>query len=120
MRNDLMINRMVAARDSNRIQVNNTAITRPILAMSDLIRAIKSINSNPTHPGIYNLASFTKTVGEIAYEVATELSLDIEHGAPTPAYDFMMDTTKFSATYDFVFQADLGSIINSIIYETTN
>lgn len=118
MRDDLMINKMYASRESGKIQVNNTAIDRPILALSDLVRAVQAIIADPDHPGIYNLASFTKTVGEIAYEVATTLDLEIEHTPPTPAYDFAMDTTKFQEQYNFMFQADLQSILTSLKNET--
>lgn len=120
VREDLMINRMYSLKDTGKIQVNNTAITRPILAISDLVRAVKAIIEGEDRPGIYNLASFTKTVGEVAFEVATRYSVDIEHTPPTPAYDFTMDTSKFQDTYNFMFQADLTSILTSLENETIN
>jgi len=120
MRWDLMINKMYQSAGNGVIEVANPQITRPILGMGDLVRAIQAIIKDPKHPGIYNLKSFSKTIGEIGQEVALELGTDLETIDPAPAYDFNMDTTKFQETYNFMFKEDIKSIIRSLKYETIN
>lgn len=114
IRKDLMINKMYFNRNSGVIQVSNRSIKRPILGINDLIKAIKTIINNPTNPGIYNLASFTDTVGNIADKVALELNLKIENLPDTPAYNFEMDTSKFRKTYNFTFKESLSSILEGL------
>ena len=69
MRFDLVINSMFrAALKERKITVNNPAIWRPILGITDATRAYdKAVKS--TVSGIYNVASFNTTVGKIAEQV---------------------------------------------------
>lgn len=118
MRWDLMINKMFKGKSD--LRVSNPEITRPILAMSDLVEAVKAIIKDPTKPGIYNLASFSKTVGEIAQEVALDKGVGIETLPPTIAYDFDMDCSKFQKAYNFMFHGTVKSILESLKYEKVN
>jgi len=72
MRLDLVVNTMFkTALTENRIQVNNPAIWRPILAVQDAVSAyVRAIESSPGISGVFNIASGNYTVGEIADYVA--------------------------------------------------
>lgn len=117
-RNDLMINRMYANRHTGKVFMANPDIKRAILGVSDLARAVCAISDNPINPGIYNLASFSKTCRAICESVAAELGLDVVLQPPTPAYDFSLDTTKFAEMYDFEFRATIPSIVRSFDAQT--
>ncbi len=115
LRTDLMINRMVmTAAAHGSIELFNPDIHRPILGLADLCRAVEAIIRGPSRPGIYNLSSFTTTVGEVAEAVARCIGVEIRRGADGPAYDFSMTSEKFSAAYDFVFAETVESIVVSL------
>jgi hypothetical protein len=97
------------------IQVMNKHISRAILGIEDLCGAILCCINRPI-PGIYNLASFNSTVGEIAKAVGEKLGINIiDKGVTANAYDFALDTTLFEQTYDFTFQATPATIVDSLI-----
>lgn len=114
MRSDLMINKMYANRDTLSVKIANPKIRRAILATSDLVRAIKAIIDKPINPGIYNLASFTKTVDEIGKEVAERLGVRVEYLPDTLAYDFDMDVNKFRNLYNFQFKGTIENILQGL------
>ena len=97
------------------IQVMNKNISRAMLGIEDLCRAVLRCIEQPT-PGIYNLASFNSTVGEIAQKVSAKLGVDIiDRGATRNAYDFALDTTLFEQTFDFTFTETPATIVDSLI-----
>ena len=116
LRVDVMINAMYhSVQDGRGIQVSNSHISRAILCIEDLCGAILYCIDRPI-PGIYNLASFNSTVGEIAKAVSEKLGIDItDRGNTANAYDFVLDTTLFEQTYDFTFQATPATIVDSLI-----
>lgn len=116
LRVDVMINAMYDTVQQKRpIQVYNKGISRALLGIEDLCRAISACITNPV-PGIYNLASFNSTVGEIANAVAGRLNVDIDYKGQTPgAYDFSLDTGLFSSTYNFTFTETPVTIVDSLI-----
>jgi len=116
LRVDVMINSMYhSVQNGQGIQVMNRQISRAMLGIEDLCRAVLSCIEQPT-PGIYNLASFNNTVGEIAKAVSAKLSVDIvDRGATRNAYDFALDTTLFEQTFDFTFTATPATIVDSLI-----
>lgn len=115
LRTDLMINRMVltAAREG-RIELFNPGIHRPILGLVDLCRAVEAILRGPSQPGIYNLSSFTTTVGQVAEAVSSCLGVEIRRGQDGKAYDFSMTSEKFAKAYDFTFVETVDSIVASL------
>lgn len=116
LRTDVMINAMyeTALRNSN-IQMTNGHISRAILGIEDLCRAIGQCIAAPA-PGIYNLASFNLTVGDIARTVADTLDVKlIDNGLAGNAYDFSIDTELFERTYDFKFTETPTSILSSLV-----
>ena len=120
LRVDVMINSMYhSVQNGTGIQVMNPHISRAMLGIEDLCRAIEHCIDAPV-PGIYNLASFNGTVGEIAQAVSDKLGVDIiDKGTTANAYDFALDTTLFEQTYDFTFEETPATIVDSLIQNYT-
>ena len=116
LRVDVMINSMYhSVQMGNGIQVSNKHISRAMLGIEDLCRAVVCCIEQPV-PGIYNLSSFNATVGEIAEAVKNKLGAEIvDRGNTNNAYDFALDTSLFQATYDFTFTETTNTILNSLI-----
>jgi len=116
LRVDVMINSMYhSVQLGTGIQVTNKHISRAMLGIEDLCRAVVRCIEQPM-PGIYNLASFNGTVGEIAQAVSDKLRVDIiDKGTTANAYDFALDTTLFEQTYDFTFQETPATIVDSLL-----
>jgi nucleoside-diphosphate-sugar epimerase len=120
LRVDVMINSMYhSVQMGTGIQVMNKQISRAMLGIEDLCRAVNRCIEQPV-PGIYNLASFNATVGNIAEAVSAKLGVDIvDRGATANAYDFAIDTTLFEQTFDFTFTATPATIVDSLIQNYT-
>lgn len=114
-RNDIVLNKMVhdGLRDG-RVSVANPQVVRPILDIKDLVQAVELIRISPWYPGVYNLASFECTVGELAEGVAERLGIPIDLLPDTPAYSFHMDTTRFRTTFGFHFNGTVESIVEDL------
>jgi nucleoside-diphosphate-sugar epimerase len=116
LRVDVMINSMYhSVQNGTGIQVSNKQISRAMLGIEDLCRAIERCIEQPV-PGIYNLSSFNATVGEIAEAVSRKLGAEIvDNGHTANAYDFALDTGLFEQTYDFEFKETPDTILNGLI-----
>jgi len=116
LRVDVMINSMYHSVQNDRgIQVSNKQISRAMLGIEDLCRAVERCIEQPV-PGIYNLSSFNATVGEIAEAVSRKLGAEIvDNGNTANAYDFALDTGLFEQTFDFKFEETSDTILNSLI-----
>jgi len=116
LRVDVMINSMYHSVQSGAgIQVMNKQISRAMLGIEDLCRAVLRCIERPV-AGIYNLASFNSTVGEIAQAVSDKLRVAIVDKGITPnAYDFALDTTLFEQTFDFTFKETPATIVDSLL-----
>ena len=116
LRVDVMINSMYhSAQNGRGIQVSNRHISRAMLGIEDLCRAVLRCIERPV-PGIYNLSSFNATVGEIAQAVSQKLGVAIvDNGTTANAYDFALDTTLFEQTFDFTFKETPATIVDSLI-----
>lgn len=116
LRVDVMINSMYhSVQNGTGIQVMNPHISRAMLGIEDLCRAVERCIEQPV-PGIYNLSSFNATVGEIAEAVSRKLDAEIvDKGTTANAYDFALDTALFEQTFDFKFKETPDTILNSLI-----
>jgi len=128
LRADIMINSMVvSALQDGHVKLYVKDINRPILGLSDLTKAVNCIiESNKNYPGIYNLASFNSTSGEIAYKVGQEMKVPvIEYSdekieevsnvkLQSKAYNFSIDTNKFESTFNFKFNETIESIVKEV------
>jgi nucleoside-diphosphate-sugar epimerase len=114
-REELMINSMAKkALHYGEILINNKTITRPILGIGDISRAVKEIIDTPV-AGVYNLASFTDTVENISGYVSTLLHAKVQETINlSGTYDFIMNTDKFKSTYNFEFTESIKTIVDEI------
>lgn len=113
LRIDIMINKMYYhAKTHGKIEIFNKEISRPILGIRDLCRAVQSIINSESKRGVYNLASFNATVNDISQEVAKRVSgVEIIDKGSSPSYNFSIDTSKFQTNFNFDFQESVASIV---------
>lgn len=117
LRVDLMLNKMVEdAKNTGEVKVKNAFLTRPILGIQDLCRAIKTIvYSGKDHRGLYNLCSINgETVRQYADRVVKEFGGMVMDLGDEPHYVYGADTNKFESTYHFKFIETLDSIVESL------
>jgi len=125
LRTDLMLNAMVkSAIERNEVQVFNPSVKRPIIGLSDLVKAVKQIiicDNKENLKGIYNLSSFNTTPLEAGKEIASIFNADLIINEEVPkgydqfktksqTYDFWIDSSKFSKNFDFKFNDTITSI----------
>lgn len=112
LRVDVMINKMVHdARTTGKVTVGSPHLKRPILGIRDLQRAILHIIETRPEPGLYNLASFTHSVSEMAQIVASRYEAEVVSVPDkTPPYSYGLDTSKIEDT-GFKFYDTLDSIL---------
>lgn len=116
LRKELMLNSMCESASNNGyVQISNPKIRRPILGISDLVRAVTAILDGSGEPGIYNLASFNSTVAHLGGTVAAELDVPLILGEPSPSYDFTISSNKFMEVYDFQFEETAESIVAGLV-----
>ncbi|SAL07144.1 NAD-dependent epimerase/dehydratase [Caballeronia calidae] len=116
MRNDIMINCMVnTALQTGQVRIANASVSRPILGLSDLCRALSVIIEREDLYGPFNLSSFTSTVGEIGAEVARLTKAQTFIAPPCDTYDFSMSSERFRRMTGFSFEDDITSIVNSLL-----
>jgi nucleoside-diphosphate-sugar epimerase len=116
LRSDLMINKMVmSARENKKIHVISPELSRPILGMHDLCRAVKRIINSESKPGIYNICSFNSTVMEIAKGISEIMDVPVEVGHGESSYNFSISNEKFVKEFNFTFVDNLKSIADSLI-----
>jgi nucleoside-diphosphate-sugar epimerase len=133
VRNDVMINSMVYnALTDGEIKLYIKDILRPILGIGDLSRAIKTIiDTEEDRRGIYNLASFNSTSGDIAYGVSkitgvkvTEYETDPNNitnaKLQTKSYNFSINCDKFKSTFGFEFKETIESISQELLTNFDN
>ena len=116
LRTDLIINSMTRdARERGEIRVSNPNARRSILSTDDLVRAMDHfVYGNGPH-GIYNLASFNATIGDIADGVGAICGVPVIAVRGNPTYDFSMRTGKFCKEFEFEFHGTVRSIVESLI-----
>lgn len=115
---DIMLNAMrESAINNNKIKCFNKQNYRPILAITDLTRAIETIllNKDSSKKGIYNLISFNSSIEEIAQKAACHLKCEInfEEAKDGNTYSFSASNIKFQKNFNFVFSGTIESILNS-------
>jgi nucleoside-diphosphate-sugar epimerase len=114
IRSDLMINSMYySAKTQNKILIKNSNIHRPILSTKDLVNSIDKLINSRIVSGQYNISSFNSTVKEIAQTVSEIWNVPIiDQGDDnySDVYDFMLDTSLFSMTYNFQFKETIKDI----------
>lgn len=121
VRDDVVINAMVKNSIINKkIMSINPDVNRGLLGLNDLCNAIVTIiDSKKDNRGIYNLASFNCSVGDIANYISNRFSSDVEIkiDKKNRFYDFKLKTDKFCKTYEFKFEESLETICDSLIID---
>ena len=116
MKNELMINSMIKSfKNSGEINIANKEFFRPILWINDLVEAISLILDSQVNSGIYNLASFNTSIGELANEISSITNAKINDVGSSKTYNFMMKTKKFESEFDFRFQGSVFKIVDSLL-----
>jgi len=123
MRLDLVVNSMFkSALQSGSITVNNPAIWRPILSITDAITAyIRALEADEKISGIFNVASGNFTVGEIGDLVKAvveeklnqEIKLEIKHVHDYRNYK--VDIQKARNMLSFKPRHDIDFIVSDLI-----
>ena len=113
-RNRLLVNSMVrSAIRGNKVTVTNAESFRAILGLKDLCRAMYSIiTSKENESGIYNLATFNTSFGDLGERVASFLDVEFIYSPGQDKYSFALNTSKFQNNFNFEFVNSLESIIN--------
>jgi nucleoside-diphosphate-sugar epimerase len=128
VRNDIMLNSMTynALKDKE-IKLYIKDIIRPILGISDLVKAVKCIVDNDNdNRGIYNLASFNNTAEQLANSVSKITKMQVKEYQVDPnniqnsklqtkCYNFSIDCSKFMSTFNFEFKETPESIVTELI-----
>ena len=94
-REDLIVNAMtLSALRNNVVQVRNGGMWRSVLGINDLVSAIGTVLAQKPNAGIYNVASFSATIGDIGKRISEAMGvpLQIEDGEGT--YNFRVSTEK--------------------------
>jgi nucleoside-diphosphate-sugar epimerase len=113
-RNELMINSMVRSiKTRNSIRVSNPGSFRAVLGMGDLCQGIKALLESDAPYGVYNMASFNMSIGEIASAVSKYFEKDVfstEMVESESNYSFSLDTSKFTKYTGYRFSETASSI----------
>ena len=105
MRLDLIVNAMFkSAVCTGVITVNNPAIWRPILGISDAVNAYtRAVEANQSVSGVFNVASENCTVGEVAdlvkEAVGSSVRVDIKHIQDFRNYKVTWEKAKTVLSY---------------------
>lgn len=125
VRGDVIINAMIKnAIINNKISCINPDVNRAILGITDLCKAVLKITQDEDikKSGIYNLASFNTTVGDIGRFISNKLNCEIEisNNNTNKLYDFKLNTSKFEKNFNFLFKDTIESISESILNDFEN
>lgn len=119
-RSDLFLNNMVRhACEHKHFWVNNVHVSRSVLAICDLVHAIKTVCKKPFVGGIYNLKSFDVTMQQAADQICAQLSVSCEVKPPDVlTYDFTVNQHAFCSTYDWQPLCTLEHVIDQLAQDT--
>lgn len=123
MRMDLVVNAMTLnGLEKGVINVSNKNTGRSLLGLNDLCEAVERIilTDNVT-TGVYNLASTSTTIIEIAETIQKLLGcvMVVDNNMNT-SYSFNVSNNKFTQTFDFDFSDTVESMYNEIISNVNN
>lgn len=102
-------------RTTGKIRVANPMVCRPILAISDLVRAVDRILETPGVRGVFNVASFNGTIGALAEAFVSRYpDCGTERQEMASSYNMTIDTRKFRERFDFQFTGQISTILDSL------
>lgn len=116
MRWEILLNNMArsAARDGQ-VTISNANCFRSVLGIEDCLRAlIACCEFGGVVKDVFNVASFTATIGDIGGRAASSFHVPLQSTGNTPkCYDFGLDTNKFARFFRFGFRESCESICDS-------
>ena len=116
MKKELMINSMVKSlKNLGEFHIMNKDFFRPILWIEDLVEAINAIVMSDIDNGIYNVASFNTSIGELGKEIKSITGAKVNDLGDTKTYNFMMKTQKFEKEFEFEFKGSVHNIVDSLL-----
>lgn len=119
LRVDTCVNSFFSSYKQNgSINVFDGHIKRPFVGINDVCRAVKTIldNGNKENKGLYNLCSFNISINQLGDKVSSLLKCPINKikSNNNHLYDFTINNFKFINSFDFKFEDDVQSIIQSL------
>ena len=118
VRRELVVNKMTLdAFREGEILVSNENSYRSCLDTRDFLDCIASIlreDDSIKEFEVFNLASYSLSIGEIASTTADLFNAKLTFLPATPSYDFTMSTNKFESWFRFKFRHDLKSSIKNL------
>lgn len=117
VRSELLLNAMVKnAIENNTILCSSKNNYRSIIGINDLIRAITVIlNKKEISSNIYNLASFSNTIGNFAEICSSTFNIPVNYSDDTTSkYSFQLNSSKFCNEFNFRFSDTPFTVIDSL------
>lgn len=119
-RSDLMINSMVKSAIENYcVKLSNRHNHRSLLGINDAVRAISIVieqNHTCQQHEIFNLASLSSSIGNIASRVADIMKVSIlEDNSQINHFDFEINTDKFQKHFNFKFKSTVDNIVEELV-----
>jgi UDP-glucose 4-epimerase len=95
LRPELVFNAMnLSAIQYRVVQLANASACRSLLFLDNLFGAVEACLHLNEPPKIFNLASATVTVGELAHRIAAHYSVPVKLMPDRPTYSYRLDTTR--------------------------
>jgi nucleoside-diphosphate-sugar epimerase len=116
MRDELIINSMVkAAMQKGVVDIFNQDNFRSVLALKDMLSAIEIAITGTLDQGIYNLASFSDTIGGFGRRISEITGAEYRITAGSSAYSFQMSTKKMEQCSKWKPQETLSSCVADLM-----
>lgn len=114
-RKDLAVNSMtVDGLTKRQVFVSNPRCCRSFAAIGDVVLTVKTIMDQDGEPGIYNVASFSDTFGNLAQKIASITGASLNVQKDTGTYDFTVVTDKLIKTYGIKLTNTLEDVVMDI------
>jgi nucleoside-diphosphate-sugar epimerase len=109
LRRELVFNAMnLSAMEEGVVRVANASSCRSLLFLDDLLKSVRAcIHLDGPPPKIFNLASATLTIGELAERIAGYYGVPILKLADSTSYSFRLDTRRARESLGLVEDGDV-------------
>lgn len=116
LRNNQVINKLYEnARITKQITIQNPSGLFSVLGIQDFCRVIEEIVLKNGKPGLYNIASFSTTVGKISELVEDRIEkVKVITRKGKAGKTCVIDSSKFEKIFKFKFQETPSSIVDSL------
>jgi UDP-glucose 4-epimerase len=100
------------------IDVFNPMAKRGFLSTHDFCRGVRVIIENGSYEkrGIYNLASFNMSIGQLAQKLGKLFNCPVNYGADTSKYyNFTLNVAKMGINFDFIPESTVESTLQLLL-----